>query len=256
MDREILFFDIDGTLVDSETHLVPESTKKALQLLKQAGHLLCISTGRSMQSIINGGFDQLATWDMYLCNNGQAIFDRKKQLVNMTPIPKESVEACIQAAETTQSPLFIMGEEEILTREPNTYVYTATEFFKEVIPQVRPYQGEDVIMMIAYGPMDYAYEEYKAIDSIDVMIGQSTYADIVLKGFSKAVGIDWILNYFQMQEYIAFGDSRNDLEMLQQARISVVMGNGHEDAKRCADIITDSVSEDGIYHALQKLHMI
>ncbi|MFR4219983.1 MAG: hypothetical protein ACLT16_20495 [[Clostridium] innocuum] len=28
-----------------------------------------------------------------------------------------------------------------------------------------------------------------AIDSVDVLIGQSTYADIVLKGFSKAIGI-------------------------------------------------------------------
>ena len=64
------------------------------------------------------------------------------------------------------------------------------------------YDGSDVIMMIAYGPMGYAYEEYMAIPSVDVLIGQSTYADVVLKGFSKAIGIRFILDHFQMQDYL------------------------------------------------------
>ena len=38
MNRQILFFDIDGTLVDSTTHIVPASTRAALQKLKKAGH--------------------------------------------------------------------------------------------------------------------------------------------------------------------------------------------------------------------------
>ena len=206
MNRQILFFDIDGTLVDSTTHIVPASTRAALQKLKKAGHILCISTGRSLQSVTDGHFDELIDWDIFLCNNGQAIYNHDKSLLHMTPIPRESVEACIQ--------------------------------------------------MIAYGPMGYAYEEYMAIPSVDVLIGQSTYADVVLKGFSKAIGIRFILDHFQMQDYLAFGDSLNDVEMLQHARIGVAMGNAHEEAKRAADIITRDVSEDGIYHALRQMRLL
>ena len=64
-----------------------------------------------------------------------------------------------------------MGKKQILTRKPNAYVITSAEFFKESIPDVEAYDGSDVIMMIAYGPMGYAYEEYMAIPSVDVMIG-------------------------------------------------------------------------------------
>ena len=99
-------------------------------------------------------------------------------------------------------------------------------------------------------------EEYMAIPSVDVLIGQSTYADVVLKGFSKAIGIRFILDHFQMQDYLAFGDSLNDVEMLQHARIGVAMGNAHEEAKRAADIITRDVSEDGIYHALRQMRLL
>ena len=256
MNRQILFFDIDGTLVDSTTHIVPASTRAALQKLKKAGHILCISTGRSLQSVTDGHFDELIDWDIFLCNNGQAIYNHDKSLLHMTPIPRESVEAHSGCGNAERAPLLIMGKKQILTRKPNAYVITSAEFFKESIPDVEAYDGSDVIMMIAYGPMGYAYEEYMAIPSVDVLIGQSTYADVVLKGFSKAIGIRFILDHFQMQDYLAFGDSLNDVEMLQHARIGVAMGNAHEEAKRAADIITRDVSEDGIYHALRQMRLL
>ncbi|MFR4219982.1 MAG: hypothetical protein ACLT16_20490 [[Clostridium] innocuum] len=34
------------------------------------------------------------------------------------------------------------------------------------------------------------------------------------------------------------------------------MGNGHEDAKRVADMVTDAVSENGIYNALVRMKLI
>lgn len=45
MKQKILFFDIDGTLIDEETDVVPESAKKALAAAKEKGHLLFICSG-------------------------------------------------------------------------------------------------------------------------------------------------------------------------------------------------------------------
>ena len=44
-----LFFDIDGTLAAGgyEYTYVPESAMRALKKLREAGHVLCIATGRS-----------------------------------------------------------------------------------------------------------------------------------------------------------------------------------------------------------------
>ena len=45
---KIVFFDIDGTLVDNATQVIPDSTVKALAQLRQAGHLAVLNTGRAL----------------------------------------------------------------------------------------------------------------------------------------------------------------------------------------------------------------
>lgn len=46
MNKKIIFFDIDGTLYDHDKK-IPESTKRAVHLLKEKGHHLFIASGRS-----------------------------------------------------------------------------------------------------------------------------------------------------------------------------------------------------------------
>ena len=46
MEKAILFFDIDGTILSEKTRKIPESAVTALQLAKKAGHLLFINTGK------------------------------------------------------------------------------------------------------------------------------------------------------------------------------------------------------------------
>lgn len=254
--KMVFYFDIDGTLVDSTTHTVPESTKIALKQLQVLGHRLCISTGRSLQSVKDGGFDKLIHWDMFLCNNGQAIYDNEYNFVHITPIPTNAVQECIRKADSMNSPLFIMGEEDILTKEANDYVITSLEFFKESLPKVGVYKGTPAVMMIAYGPDGYDYHDYREIEEIDVIPGQSTYADIVLKGYHKAMGIQEIANYFPSMESVAFGDSLNDVEMLKHVDIGIAMGNAHDDLKKVADFVTSDVGNHGIYNALKKLGIL
>ena len=42
----VVFFDIDGTVVDYETQIIPESAAEAIRLLKKNGHLPIVNTGR------------------------------------------------------------------------------------------------------------------------------------------------------------------------------------------------------------------
>ena len=46
MEQYMLFFDIDGTLLDEKEGIVPESTVRALHQAKKNGHLLFLCTGR------------------------------------------------------------------------------------------------------------------------------------------------------------------------------------------------------------------
>ena len=69
--KKLLFFDIDGTLVEDNTGCIPLSTIQAIQDARKAGHLTFINTGRTWGNvdlnIQNIGFDG------FLCGCGTEI---------------------------------------------------------------------------------------------------------------------------------------------------------------------------------------
>ena len=48
----------------------------------------------------------------------------------------------------------------------------------------------------------------------------------------------------------------NDCDMLVAAGFGVAMGNGDEEIKSHADMVCESVEEDGLYRAFHKLKLI
>lgn len=43
----VIFFDIDGTIIDDQTHQIPPSTIRAVERLREKGHIPIINTGRA-----------------------------------------------------------------------------------------------------------------------------------------------------------------------------------------------------------------
>ncbi len=56
-----------------------------------------------------------------------------------------------------------------------------------------------------------------------------------------------------MEETIAIGDDRNDIDMLEEAGLGIAMGNAHKDIKKIADYVTTSNEENGVALALEKI---
>ena len=77
MNRKFFAFDIDGTLLDSNKQPL-DSTLKALDLLRDAGHFVTVATGRSRfhaQDIIRS-----LSFDNYILCNGAAAFLSHQQV--------------------------------------------------------------------------------------------------------------------------------------------------------------------------------
>ena len=216
--KKLFCFDIDGTLRTTTDHQIPESTIKALNLLREKGHLLLVSTGRSVDSLKNTHIYDTFAFDGYVCNSGQALLDKNLKLIH-----KESLST--------------------------TVVLKALDASKK-------HNNQEVGAMIAYGPLDYDYQEFKDIEELDVMVGESSYADITIKGISKATGIAYFMKLWNMKSYVAFGDSLNDVEMFKHASFSICMGQGNNELKKLSDFVTTSIDEDGIYYACKELGYI
>lgn len=117
---------------------------------------------------------------------------------------------------------------------------------KEVL-QIWIFASNDII--------DAYRKEFTTLDFID----WGNYgADVLPSGLSKASGIHRIANMmgYQKKNMYAFGDGDNDALMFQAVGTSVAMGNGSRLAKRSATMVTDDISNDGLYKAVKKLNLL
>lgn len=249
MKKKLFCFDVDGTLRDNVNHEVCQTTRQTLILLKQQGYRLAISSGRGIDSLKATGLMELIEWDGFVCNNGQVVLNAQHQEIYHASMKKEAIVQTIQKANELGYAVMLKSHPRILTKEPDEYVYESQRFFKNKIPQLGDYHGQEVDAMVVYGPLHYDYAPFLDIKDINVLPGESTYADITIGGVSKATGIQKLLDLYHLDGYIAFGDSLNDMEMFKHADISIAMGQGNQKLKDIATYVTSAIDEDGIYQA-------
>ncbi len=248
MAPKIIFFDIDGTLIDPATGRIPESTVQTLNHLRQKGILLCVATGRPPASLPNFGeltFDAMLTFNGALCyTDTETIFS--------CPIPQETVHKVIANVTALGRPVSVAVRDRLVAngveKDLADYytvaglVLSAAEDFDEVIRQ-------DVYQIM----MGYRGAELEAIirgtQGVKIALSWERAADVIADGGGKGNGIRAVLEYFHLDasQALAFGDSHNDIDMLQTVGTGVAMGNATEQLKAVADEICRPVWDDGIY---------
>ena len=84
------------------------------------------------------------------------------------------------------------------------------------------------------------------------------FGDLGIKQITKAHAIDKLLTYLQADraDTIAFGDAKVDIPMLEYCTYGVAMGNGGEEIRAIADLITDDVDQDGLWNAFCRLKLV
>ena len=256
--RKIMFFDIDGTLMeDSASHYVPESTIKALQLAKKAGNLLYVNTGRP---VINVDEDvRRLGFDGYICGCGSYIEAENQELFYHT-IPKK---VCLQMAELVReckaSPLYERRDAFYFDKQAVQlpFIQEIRNVFKMQEKNIwRSVQDED----FSFDKFVIAYDEHTDLEKFKAGISPYFtfidrgygFAEMAQKNYSKQTGIAYILDYYNIDKSNAYaiGDSLNDLPMFAGVGTSIAMGNG-EKLIPYADYVTSDLWHDGIYQALE-----
>ena len=243
----VIYFDIDGTLIDHRTHTLPKTAIQALHQLKRSGYLLCIATGRRMASIQSEVLHAVE-WDGFVCTNGQTVYDEDKRLISNITLQPKTVRECIALAQETNTSIEIKtADEHFLINDYSDAMRKAYDYFHIPLPkQINKYTNLDINTLMVYREAERDYRDFSRIDGIDIYPGVDCYADITHANYSKADGIEVSLSQLNKTKYIAIGDSMNDFTMLEHADIAIAMGNSESQLKHMSDYITAPVHKDGI----------
>jgi hypothetical protein len=81
--------------------------------------------------------------------------------------------------------------------------------------------------------------------------------ELINRAFDKGRGVALVARSLgvAIADTVGFGDSMNDLEMIETVGVSVCMANGSETLKQRADLVCPAVTEDGLAQAFRTLKL-
>lgn len=251
------FFDVDGTLFSHTRHEIPESTRRALHKLSENGVKVFLATGRGLATAKEVPWGDL-TFDGYVTLNGQICYDGDEKIIHEAPIKGEDAAFLVDCFVNKKITLTIVEKDRVYLNYADEAVKSAMQAVAIDLSPIAEYRGAPVYQFIAYMNREEADVFAKNIPNCKITRWNEQGIDIISKDGGKANGIQKILDAygFTREEIIAFGDSDNDLEMLQFAGIGVAMGNAVEIIKEKADYVTTHIDDNGIWNALKHFGMI
>ncbi len=255
------FFDIDGTLVSLKTKVYPESAPKAIAALRKDGILCFVATGRSKFEIAEERLLDGMEFDGYLTNNGQDAYTPEGELLYGTPVDPRDVRTAYQWAKENNIVCWMVSATHTLMSHTDPIVEKTMEAIHTKLPPIGNLElllSQSVYKVVLFTTGEKIRELLPLVPHSRTTQWYETGQDIIsLEGGKKLCMLECLKRLgLDPSEVIAFGDSENDIEMLQAAGIGVAMDNGTRECKAAADYITADCDEDGILRALEHFKLL
>jgi len=270
---KIIFLDIDGTIRDFDGY-VPDSAVEVIRQARKNGHQVCISTGRPYcqieERIKEIGFDGIISGSgSYVEYEGNCLSQKYFSMPLYKSICKYLMERnCVIELQTYKESCILREQVEAFQNIGERIQKKLGEQARKVVhmPQIVESEEEmDNVEKILFFSNDLSNEKLTEdwngllhVVPVSIPNPEKWGGEITPIGINKAEGIRSILEAgrFRESDVVAIGDSENDIEMIRLASVGIAMGNGTSRVKEEADMITDSLREDGIKNAFQKLGIV
>lgn len=274
MDKRVIFLDIDGTLV-KENQQISDKVKQALSDLRKNGHYVFLCTGRNRKGVQElmdlqlfdgticsaGGYIELNNHLIYEAGMDYDDVHKAKDVFLKYDMPF-MLEANFEAFQSADIYALLTGEE----KKNSEIKRIEEENKKSDIKTIKEYEKHPLTIHTIV----FISEEYEKVlkaqkelsDRFHFLIYQKKgcfyNGELMKKGVNKGTGIKKVMDYLHLslEQSIGFGDSMNDVEMIETCGYSVVMENGDERLKKLAHYVCESVEDDGIYYELKRLSLI
>lgn len=269
-----IFFDIDGTLVSFNTHKVPDSAREALVRLREKGIKTFIASGRHIASINNlpdllfDGFVLINGTLAMTCPEGGATAVQMadpmlegRTVVYRKPIPTEDIYSWLEFLKQESLSTVLVYEEDLTLNYINkemSEIMDLLNFPKPEPGDLEALRDKKIYQIITTFTNEDEARIMTHLPHCKTTRWHPLFTDIINRDASKGLGIQALLDHYgwKREEIMAFGDGGNDIEMLDMAGLSVVLGNATDDVKAHGDFITDSVDDDGVSKALKHFELI
>ena len=268
MNIKVIATDMDGTLLDPKGQLDLPRLEKILDKLDICNIRFVIATGNEVHRM-RQLLGHLAERVVLVVANGARIFENNELIQAQTwdDVMVDRALAHFKGREC-QDQFVVTAMNGGFVKEGTVF----TELDKFMTPEMieKLYQRMNFVdefdsslfggvlkmsMVVGEERLDSVLQEVNDLFDGRVRAVSSGYGciDILQDGIHKAWGLVELLKRWNLkpEQIMAFGDSENDIEMLELAGISYAMENAEEAVKRVATKVAPANSQAGVYKVLE-----
>ena len=269
---KLIFLDIDGTLTYGGSDVPPASALEAIRKTQERGNLVFLCTGRNyflVEPFLKYRFDGVVgSAGSYVRIGDEVLLDQPLEagLVDTAVeiLHRSGVFCMLETQAANYSDVTIrnlVGKETSGNSEMERF--RAKLFARNFMVPMEKYDGRPVYKIVGMftdlSQIEEAQRLLKGKFDFAVMglrPGQTVRnMELINPVFNKGYAIRMLTAYYHvdMADTYGFGDSMNDLSMLQTVGTSVCMENGDEKLKQCSDLIAPRADKDGLYSSFMEL---
>lgn len=256
--KGILFFDIDGTLINS-SHELTARTKEALVNAYQNGYKIALASGRCIDGlrIIR---DKLPIPIIQLTMNGAYNVAEDGSLISESFIDKLTSLEIKKLMDKYALELLYFSRNEWYTEFKGKlyeYEYSVVKHAGKVFPLKEAVEIIPIHKLLAYShkavTTGFINECKQLFPMLNIASSSPSYVEINKADADKGMGIVNIAKYYNVdiKNTIMFGDYDNDIAGFKAAGKSVAMANATQNLLKHATATTLSNDEDGIAYYIE-----
>lgn len=250
-DKYIIFFDVDGTLVNIGKREIKQSIIDEIDRIKSEGHIPVIATGRPLTTVkILKGSEHFM---YYATLFGSVVTDAKG---NSTIIGKS-----LDVNDTRNIVKYVKEQN---LKWHYKYAYGA----KTTINDAQFMERHKAILVdeneleydISYGNVFQLWVEGNVFENANTLYPNCDfyqmpggYFDVTYKGVSKNQAIQYLKSMYPNYKTVSVGDSNNDIAMFENTDISIAMGNAKPEIQKLAQYVTLPLDDNGIVYAIRNI---
>jgi len=258
---KLIMIDLDGTLLNRESRITPE-TLGVLKTLQKKGILVTLASGRTYSSMLPyalelGGDAPLASYNGAWIRQPRG---NQETLVHHT-LPEPTARQALEILRQRGLHANVYINDELIVENNNDYIreygfskrvkYRIISSFDSLSPfnPTKILAIDDDTEKIAR-----IRDELSKETDAEIFRSSSVFCEILPAGIDKG----WALDFFCARlgitpaEVIAFGDQENDITMLKKAGTGVAMANALDSVKEAADALAPAHHEDGVARFLME----
>ncbi len=263
---KLICTDIDGTLFNSKSQINKKDKEMLQKVWNEKKIPIALVSGR-----FKGGLtfieEELGIPCIYSCFNGSYV-EWQGNIIQDTRIDLEDLKKVIPVIQKTNSTPQIFDLFDYYFNDDNQWVSHQINMcgyegkIGDLFKQIEIWEKENYApyKMLAKNDNPEELENTRKalldlnLKSLSIVQSSSFIIEIFPSSSHKGRTIELLANYFNISknEIMAFGDYYNDVEMLNEAGVSIAMGNAKKEVKEIAKYTTDTNDNNGIAKAINK----